>query len=72
MRGFFILIIAILWIIAIYLGYITIVGKSMHSESKEEVIDMDRLEREQALKAQDIWEQQKRLMEERQRRIPRK
>jgi hypothetical protein len=69
MKGAAILFIILLWIGAIYYGYITVVKRSMQTETKPDPAQSISLQKEQTLKAKETREQQKRLMEDRQRKL---
>jgi hypothetical protein len=69
MKGIAILLIIFFWIGAIYYGYITVVKQSMQTETKPDSAKSVSLQKEQTLKAQEVREQQKRLMEDRQRKL---
>ena len=72
MKGILIGIIIILWLAGVYFAFIHVIGKTMRpSQSTPEDYQPARLQQEQdqAQKLQSVADQQRRLMEDRQRRM---
>lgn len=61
--------VGLLWLWAVYTGYITVVKRTIRSKPEINLKATERLQQEQREKAKDIREKQKRLHEDRMTRM---
>ena len=70
MKIFIIALIIICWLAGMYFAFIHIVGKTMQPSQADTGVHVnDRLQQDQAQKMQQVADQQRRLMEDRQRHL---
>ncbi len=69
LRGFLAIMVVLVWLGAIYTGYVTMMKRVLRSAPQPNNTRSLRLQREQKEKIRDIRERQKRLMEDRKNRL---
>jgi HKD family nuclease len=68
MKGYVFIIAGILWIVGLFYCYKTLLKKSVNQGLQFNFFQSDEIKRQQKQQAEETWQRQKRLMEDRKRR----